>query len=214
MSSATSDDDVSDWQSLKRQADGVVNLAVGHPHPEALPNAILARAFERAAAGLVAPSDASVDGRSARVPMSYVARRGDPAAIDALATFLSDAYAEGGKRASWQPLNVDETTTPTTRRKRRKPPPARRRERAKSRRKRSVHDTSRGRSDVPESLRTSRPPPPTTAADFHAASSHGDGLLSLGSTASELVPAAAAAAAALLMKESRGTLRNSSQKED
>ena len=86
MSSATSDDDVSDWQSLKRQADGVVNLAVGHPHPEALPNAILARAFERAAAGLVAPSDASVDGRSARVPMSYVARRGDPAAIDALAT--------------------------------------------------------------------------------------------------------------------------------
>ena len=103
MSSATSDDDVSDWQSLKRQADGVVNLAVGHPHPEALPNAILARAFERAAAGLVAPSDASVDGRSARVPMSYVARRGDPAAIDALATFLSDAYAEV---ASWSGRDV------------------------------------------------------------------------------------------------------------
>ena len=105
MSSAKSNDDVSDWQSLKRQADGVVNLAVGHPHPEALPNAILARAFERSAAGLVAPSDASVDGRSARVPMSYVARRGDPAAIGALATFLSDAYAEV---ASWSGRDVCE----------------------------------------------------------------------------------------------------------
>lgn len=104
MSSAKSNDDVSDWQSLKRQADGVVNLAVGHPHPEALPNAILARAFERSAAGLVAnPRDASVDGRSARVPMSYVARRGDPAAIGALATFLSDAYAEV---ASWSGRDV------------------------------------------------------------------------------------------------------------
>ena len=93
---ATADD--SDWQSLKRQAEGMVNLAVGHPHPAALPNAILARAFERAAAGLVAPSDESVGGARARVPMSYVARRGDPVTIRAMATFLSDAYSEV---ASW-----------------------------------------------------------------------------------------------------------------
>lgn len=107
MSSAQSDD-VSDWQSLKRQADGVVNLAVGHPHPAALPNAILARAFERAAAGLVAPSDGSVDVSLARVPMSYVARRGDPAAIGALARFLSDAYAEV---ASWSGRPIDSIST-------------------------------------------------------------------------------------------------------
>ena len=106
MSSAKSDDVSDDWQSLKRQADGVVNLAVGHPHPAALPNAILARAFERAAAGLVAPSDGSVDVCSARVPMSYVARRGDPAAIGALARFLSDAYAEV---ASWSGRPIDST---------------------------------------------------------------------------------------------------------
>ena len=106
MSSAKSDDVSDDWQSLKRQADGVVNLAVGHPHPAALPNAILARAFERAAAGLVAPSDGSVDACSARVPMSYVARRGDPAAIGALARFLSDAYAEV---ASWSGRPIDST---------------------------------------------------------------------------------------------------------
>lgn len=105
MSSAKSDD-VSDWQSLKRQADGVVNLAVGHPHPAALPNAILARAFQRAAAGLVAPSDGSMDVSLARVPMSYVARRGDPAAIGALARFLSDAYAEV---ASWSGRPIDST---------------------------------------------------------------------------------------------------------
>jgi hypothetical protein len=71
-----------------------------------LPNAILARAFERAAAGLVAPSDGSVDVCSARVPMSYVARRGDPAAIGALARFLSDAYAEV---ASWSGRPIDST---------------------------------------------------------------------------------------------------------
>ena len=95
---AMSSADDTDWQSLKRQEKGVVNLAVGHPHPAALPNAILARAFERAAAGLVAPSDESVGGAGARVPMSYVARRGEPATIRTLATFLSDAYSE---TASW-----------------------------------------------------------------------------------------------------------------
>ena len=109
-------DGSSDWQSLKRQASGVVNLAVGHPHADALPNTILANAFQRAARNLT--EDPSVLGSteskpSALVNMSYIARRGDPHALHTLAGFLTDAYSEVGRGDSThdEPTTSDAPTT-------------------------------------------------------------------------------------------------------
>ena len=92
--------EASDWTSLRR-ASGV-NLAVGHPGR--LPDRVLARAMESAAAKLRGDALASdlgfcpADDTLARLgapPLSYVARRGAPDALAVVARFLSEAYAFG-----------------------------------------------------------------------------------------------------------------------
>lgn len=92
--------DGSDWQSLRRQAEGVINLAVGHPHHDALPNEILARAFQRAAVNLTEDPCSSQSSTETnlgeKIQMSYVARRGDANALRVLAEFLTKAYAQVG----------------------------------------------------------------------------------------------------------------------
>ena len=92
--------EASDWTSLRR-ASGV-NLAVGHPGR--LPDRVLARAMESAAAKLRGDALASdlgfrpADDDLARLgapPLSYVARRGAPEALAVVSRFLSEAYAFG-----------------------------------------------------------------------------------------------------------------------
>ena len=92
--------EASDWTSLRR-ASGV-NLAVGHPGR--LPDRVLARAMESAAAKLrgdalaadlgFCPADDTL-ARLGAPPLSYVARRGAPDALAVVARFLSEAYAFG-----------------------------------------------------------------------------------------------------------------------
>ena len=89
---------------------------MGHPHADALPNTILANAFQRAARNLT--EDPSVLGSteskpSALVNMSYIARRGDPHALHTLAGFLTDAYSEVGRGDSThdEPTTSDAPTT-------------------------------------------------------------------------------------------------------
>ena len=94
-SSSTAADDAppssADKASLRCQAPGTINLAVGHPRE--LPSDVLAAAMTRSAAAL--RSDDARD-RDA-VPLNYVARRGPPAILETFASFLTDAY-DGGRR--------------------------------------------------------------------------------------------------------------------
>ena len=81
------DESVVDWASLRNQREGVVNLAVGHPHPSALPNDALARARASAGSKLASRSPGAL-------PLSYVAREGAPATLGTFAEFLSRRFRD------------------------------------------------------------------------------------------------------------------------
>ena len=81
------DESVVDWASLRNQREGVVNLAVGHPHPSALPNDALARAMASAGSKLASRSPGAL-------PLSYVAREGAPATLGTFAEFLSRRFRD------------------------------------------------------------------------------------------------------------------------
>ena len=93
---AASSDDVGGGRSSLRHrpADGVINLAVGHP--SILPHEVMANAMQRAAAKLtlVATHDApgSSSAVAGAVPLNYVSSRGTDETLATLASFLTDAY--------------------------------------------------------------------------------------------------------------------------